>query len=84
MNTPLMELIEWIKSLDNPAEFEKVMFIERDVLTNKISELIEKEKTMILTVFFDGTNNGLSIHNSIMPQEYYDLKFSKTFTNESK
>ena len=69
MQTPLMELIEWIKNGD-----DGLLWTQQDI-TEKATELLEKEKRALMEAHHNGQINE---HESAF--DYY----TKTFTDESK
>lgn len=74
MKTPLMELIEWIKN--------EPYTVERTSIITKATELLEKERDVIIDSYnygrYDGEDGNISQFKS--GQDY----FTKTFTDESK
>ena len=73
MNTPLMELIEWIQVYcDNQP------YLLPEEAKAKATELLEKEKEVIMDAYWDGG------HDRPNHQSTCESYYTKTFTNESK
>ena len=74
MQTPLMELIEWIKNGD-----DGLLWTQQDI-TEKATELLEKERDVIIDSYnygrYDGEDGNISQFKS--GQDY----FTKTFTEK--
>ena len=82
MNTPLMELIEWIQNEEKIFPFSQRVDPEY-LITKKATELLEKERNVIENSYSDGMINSPDytfIKNVQSPRDYY----TKTFTNENK
>jgi len=76
MNTPLMELIEWLKAEDEICPFYKRLDPEFQI-RSKATELLEKERQIIIDAYHINPNE--SVFGNV-GSDYY----TKTFTNESK
>lgn len=78
MNTPLMELIEWMKFETLPLPIPDTLILA------KATELLEEEKGVIEKSYAAGlcqnSFSGVSTSAKKMASDYY----TKTFTNESK
>ena len=71
MQTPLMELIEWIKNGD-----DGLLWTQQDI-TEKATELLEKEKEVIMDAYWDGGQDMPTMASTV-----YDY-FTKTFTGKN-
>ncbi len=78
MQTPLMELIEWIKNGD-----DGLLWTQQDI-TEKATELLEKERTVIKDAYLSGGFDGISFSNKDNTK-FYDASdyFTKTFTGKN-
>ena len=80
MQTPLMELIEWIKNGD-----DGLLWTQQDI-TEKATELLEKEREVIGAAYtaggLDGVCVGIAKQNERAFSSEFDY-FTKTFTDES-
>jgi len=74
MQTPLMELIDWINNLDNWN-----YSTQNDIIA-KATELLEKERGIIIKANRDGVDMVIDESPFITGSDY----FTKTFTDESK
>jgi len=72
MNTPLMELIEYFK------KYEEVLGVTAKMAIDKATELLEKEREVIMDAYWDGG------HDRPNHQSTCEAYYTKTFTNESK
>jgi hypothetical protein len=62
MKTPMQELIEWVRN--HPGQTGKSLVID------KATELLEKEKEVIINTYDAGLDNG-TIEQDITGEQYY-------------
>lgn len=77
MQTPLMELIDWINNLDNWN-----YSTQNDIIA-KATELLEKEREVITWAFDDGYYSGSNKYTSVISDNGKNY-YKQTFTDESK
>lgn len=79
MNTPLMELIEWIDGLIKDQDINNTGLTPcYNSIKNYATELLEKEREVIMDAYWDGG------HDRPNHQSTCEAYYTKTFTNESK
>lgn len=72
MNTPLMELIEWMKFETLPLPIPDTLILA------KATELLEKERDAVTLAYFDGVTAGINQDKQevISPSKYFEQNYS--------